>query len=508
MRLGCPAPSRRKATNELQQRVAGNERERALAQTKASEGRKARLDFVAPQEVDDRASEFSVALEQAGDDPGLRDEVLAQVDNYATVLSSTLDEPFEKSLARLNRRMKGSLASRKQEQRDELRARQIALGSPEAVEASVGQAAQILEQMQSINELSPSQITELGASLGSLRTRSVSAIVETRDISVEAAEKVYDDRLNAASAGRFNERKKEERAQNRLSRQVSAVQKNIDGIEQQLEDLGESEKDTPQYRDLQKRLTNQHAVQAKLLNEHLSSDNPVLARSQFIQQDLGLYQTVTGIGADLQAMERLALQDPGFLGATRGGLTASLIEAVNKGTDIGQVFLSLNGSLGQGLKTSLLSDTDMPEKVKQRLIGELGFEDSGFSFLGKRTDAKILVSRMAYAYTRMLNPGRFSDAQYKNNLKLFDFTIGSAQNAMTKLRSGITEMRKAEMQLADRVQSYNPQTTRDAEGNIRDAATYEILIRAPEAQPVEQGTGSSTTADMDAVDAALREMDQ
>ena len=29
--------------------------------------------------------------------------------------------------------------------------------------------------------------------------------------------------------------------------------------------------------------------------------------------------------------------------------------------------------------------------------------------------------------------------------------------------------------------AYNPDTTRYADGNIRDAATYRILIRAPEA---------------------------
>jgi hypothetical protein len=79
---------------------------------------------------------------------------------------------------------------------------------------------------------------------------------------------------------------------------------------------------------------------------------------------------------------------------------------------------------------------------------------------------------------------------------------------MTKLRAGIAEMAKAERQLTDRVTAYNPSTTRDADGNIRDAATYRILIRAPEAGAGAQaGGGTRETVDLNAVDAALKETD-
>ena len=430
-------------------------------------------------------------------------------------MAGVLEEDVEVVRRRLNRRMDGALAARDLEIQDEQRAARVLGGSPEQVEASVGQAADILEQ-QAAGNLSASQQVDLGVALGELKTNTVAAIAESRGITTEEAEKIYDAQLNAASAGRLRDRKKEDRQTFALMRRVENATRTINRIEEQLEELGDENADTPKYRALQRDLTDAVAVRTKLLSEDLAGPNPALGQAQFMQQDVGLLQTVSGITADLKNMEQLAQQDPAFLGSTSGGLTAFLIDSVNKGTDIGRVFLRLNGSLGQGVRRNLLSDTDMPERVKQDLMVELGFTEGGVveglktavRFQQKRTDAKILVSRMAYAYTRMLNPGRFSDAQYRNNLALFDFTVGSSQDAMTKLRAGIAEMAKAERQLTDRVTAYNPDTTRDADGNIRDAATYRILIRAPEAGAGAQAGGDAgETVDVDAVRAMMRETD-
>ena len=550
-----PAMAMEQAVSDLdvQQRVTSNERQRLLDEEIAKEEREAasierraiaadtrlerrqerarkatseqagrdklrdaRLAAYTPERFNIAAQGFATELKAAPDDDS-KNAILAEAEQYAVEVAGVLEENVEVVMKRLNRRMDGALAARDLEIQDEQRAARVLGGSPEQVEASVGKAADILEQ-QAAGGLSASQQLSISEALGQIKTETVAAIAERRGIKIEEAQKVFDAQLDAASAGRLRARKKEDRQTFALMRRVENATRTINRIEEQLEELGDENVDTPKYRALQRDLTNAVAVRTKLLSEDLAGPNPALGQAQFMQQDVGLLQTVSGIGADLKNMEQLAQQDPAFLGSTSGGLTAFLIDSVNKGTDIGRVFLRLNGSLGQGVRRNLLSDTDMPERVKQELMVELGFSDgdlftveglkTAFSFQQKRTDAKILVSRMAYAYTRMLNPGRFSDAQYRNNLALFDFTVGSSQDAMTKLRAGIAEMAKAERQLTDRVTAYNPDTTRDADGNIRDAATYRILIRAPEAGAGAQaGGGTRETADLNAVDAALQETD-
>jgi hypothetical protein len=483
--------------------------ERARKATSEQAGRDklrdARLAAYTPERFDIAAGGFATELKAAPDDDS-KNAILAEAEQYAVEVAGVLEQDVEVVRKRLNRRMDGALAARDLEIKDEQRAARVLGGSPEQVEASVGSAADILEQ-QAAGNLSASQQVDLAVALGELKTNTVAAIAERRGITTEKAEEIYKAQLDAASAGRLREREKEDRKTFSLMRRVSNATTTIDRLEGQLEKLGDENADTPEYRALQRRLTDAVAVKNKLLSENLAEANPALGQSQFMQQDVGLLQTVSGIATDLRSMEQLAQRDPAFLGSTSGGLTEFLIDSVNKGTDIGRVFLSLNQSLGQGVKQNLLADTTIDEKVKQRLMQELGFDAPGL-FQRSRTDAKILVSRMAYAYTRMLNPGRFSDAQYRNNLALFDFTEGSSQKAMTKLRAGIAEMAKAERQLTDRVTAYNPSTTRDADGNIRDAATYRILIRAPEAGAGAQaGGGTRETVDLNAVDAALKETD-
>ena len=482
------------------------ERERERKEKVETERRAARSAMVSPSQVDDRAREFAYALERAPRGPE-RDELLEDVSQYARLLSRELDEPFEDSVARLDRRMNGVFARRQEEQGQELRNRRIELGGPDAVASSVNGAVEILEQLRLAEEMPASKVAELQVTLGSLRSRTVAAIAETRGISQKEAQKVYDGKLNAASAGRFNELQEEKRTRNALTMKVDAAQREIDDIEQKLENLGEGSEDTPQYRKLQRRLQNAQAVKSKLLNEDLASENPVLTHKQFTQQDVGLLQTVTGISADLGSMAQLAATDRSFLGSTSGGLMAAITEAVEQTTDIGNVFLKINSSLGRGVSNNILADVEMDAETKKRLYEDLGFDDGGQEILEKRTDAKVLVSRMAYAYTRMLNPGRFSDAQYRNNLSLFDFTEGSSAKALTKLKAGIAEMRRAQQQLTDRVPAYNVGTTVDSAGNVRDANTYEIILRAPEAQSGSGATNPAERVGVDEIKALLAEDD-
>ena len=303
----------------------------------------ARLAAYTPERFDIAAQGIAAELDAATDDDA-KNAILVKAEQYAVEVAALEQDVDVVTRWRLNRRRR-CLWQRATSRFWTSSARQDYGGSPEQVEASVGQAADIREQR--AGNLSASQQADLGVALGRSEDEHGRGHC-IRGITTEKAEKIYDAQLNAASAGRLRDRKKEDRQRFALMSRVEALTRKINRIEEQLRLASRTQ--IRGYRALQRDLTDAVAVRTKLLSEDLAGRIPPSVKRSSCSRTWASCRPCQGSPPISRPWMCFVAARPGVSGFDERRAGAFLIDSVNKGTDIGRVFLRLNSSLGQGVK--------------------------------------------------------------------------------------------------------------------------------------------------------------